>query len=291
MASPFMKALPAALQDAIKYARRRRSEFIQPVGNAIVPQYHALFDHVYAAHATEQFAGKNVTQITTNDWRVLFYYKLTTRHHFDEQAVLNKIHAARDYAAKTGNPIEDGWAVSQHQRQADRQRALDNMCEDMRTWSDAQLQSFAGLSEETAWFVRWIAPANRKAIVDDWHTREPEFLSAEAPFARPYDLVIRSRRSPLVFEQERSRFDKRAMHTPRLAGKNLTSELSKLPPATLTTLFKHYGADTFDRRNGRAAGKNRSKLLAACIIAADGAQFGASYTCSPKEVQRARKYL
>ncbi|WMT86194.1 hypothetical protein NO932_14890 [Pelagibacterium sp. 26DY04] len=297
MAKAFTKNLPAKLVDAIIYARRHRAKIIQPVGNDVIPQYHALFDRVYAAHATEKFAGKGVDQITTADWRVLFYYKMTTRHHFDMEATLAKIADAREYASK--NPeakLEDGWRVSDEQRQADRQRALDDMRADMRTWSDEELQDFAGLSEETAQFVRSIKPHHRNAIVEDFHAKEPSLLSPVAPFDRPYDFSFR-RRPPLKMEGLRKHYNagtgkkKGAMDVARMAAKNLQSEIAKLSPQIKLDLFIHYGADEFDQRHGRTSNRNRNKLLTACIIAADGSQFGDCYTCNSALVQRAMAIL
>ncbi|WP_421951090.1 hypothetical protein [Pelagibacterium sp.] len=297
MAKAFTKNLPAKLVDAIIYARRHRAKIIQPVGNDVIPQYHALFDRVYAAHATEKFAGKSVDQITTADWRVLFYYKLTTRHHFDMEATLEKIAHAREYASKTPEAkLEDGWRVSDEQRQADRQRALDDMRADMLTWSDEELQDFAGLSEETAQFVRSIKPQHRNAIVEDFHAKEPSLLSPEAPFDRPYDLSFR-RRKPLKMEGMRQHYNagtgkkKGPMDVPRMAARNLQSEIAKLSPQSKLDLFTHYGADEFDQRHGRTSNRNRNKLLTACIIAADGSQFGDRYMCSPAFVQRAMAIL
>jgi hypothetical protein len=296
MAKAFTKNLPPKLADAITYARSHRAKIIQPTGNAVVPQYHTLFDRVYAAHATEKFAGKAVDKITTSDWKALFYYKLKTRHHFDEQATYEKIAYARAHREKTGKNIEDGWKVSDEQRQADRQRALDDMRSDMLTWSDADLQEFAGLSEETAKFVRSIKPEQRNAVVDDFHAKETSLLAPEAPFDRPYDLTFR-RRKPLKMEVMRAQFDtgagkkKGAMSVPVMAAKNLLAEINKLPSKTKLDLFARYGADEFDQRHGRGSNRNRNKLLAACIIAAEGTQYGDRYNCSPTIVQRALVFL
>ncbi|WP_332713240.1 hypothetical protein [Pelagibacterium mangrovi] len=297
MAKAFTTNLTDELVDAIKYARRHRAKIIQPVGNDVIPQYHALFDRVYPAHATETFAGKSVDEITTADWRVLFYYKMTARHNFDMDATLEKIAYAREYASKTPKAeLEDGWQVSDEQRQADRQRALDDMRADMRTWSDKELQDFAGLSEETAQFVRSIKPQHRNAIVEDFHAKEPSLLSPEAPFDRPYDFSFR-RRTPLKMEVMRQHYDagtgqkKGAMDVPLMAARNLQSEIAKLTPQSKLELFSRYGADEFDQRHGRENNRNRDKLLTACIIAADGSQFGEHYICSPTFVQRAMAIL
>lgn len=297
MAKAFTKNLPSKLAEAIRYARYHRAKIIQPVGNDVIPQYHALFDRVYPAHATETFAGKSVDEITTADWRALFYYKMTARHNFDTEATLEKIAHAREHANRTPKAkLEDGWQVSDKQRQADRQRALDDMRADMLTWSDEELQDFAGLSEETAQFVRSIKPQHRNAIVEDFHAKEPSLLSPEAPFDRPYDFSFR-RRPPLKMEGMRQHYDagtgkkKGAMDVPRMAAKNLQSEITKLTPQSKLELFGRYGADEFDQRHGRENNRNRNKLLTACIIAADGDQFGDHYICSPTDVQRAMAIL